>query len=98
MRTSIPACSRPEFYLLNAVSAMTSQSREITFPAEWWDAFQEQADREGMELSQWIGDACKGRLTQDAVSKLSEPSHEPHRPHHTRHTDPGNDLPRGAKG
>lgn len=76
---------------------MTSEAREITQPSEWWEAIQEQADREGMELSEWIGEACKARLTKGTASRLTERS-EPHRPHLTRQTDPGNDLPRGAKG
>lgn len=76
---------------------MTNEAREITQPTEWWEAFQKQADREGLGLSEWIGEACKARLTKEAAGKLSERP-EPHRPHMLRQTDPGNDLPRGAKG
>ena len=41
---------------------MSSERRNITQPADWWAAFEKQANAEGMTLSQWVGWACKAKL------------------------------------
>ncbi len=53
------------------------QSKNITQPPDWWDAFQNEADRAGVSLSSWIGDAClvaigMGKSGKTKVGKLSD--------------------------
>lgn len=51
----------------------TSENRKnITQPADWWEAFDAAAKREGIPLSQWMGDACRAALPKKVTSKLSE--------------------------
>ena len=33
--------------------------KTMTQPADWWDAFERQAQREGLTLSEWVGECCK---------------------------------------
>jgi len=58
---------------------MTNLRRNITQPADWWGAFKAAADKEGMSLSEWIGECCKQQLQARAAAKLSErpPAHRP---------------------
>ena len=51
----------------------TSENRKnITQPADWWDAFKAAADKEGLKLSEWIGNACCAALPKKVADKLSE--------------------------
>lgn len=34
---------------------MNTTRRQITQPAAWWDAFEDQARSEGLTVSQWLG-------------------------------------------
>lgn len=51
---------------------MTNERKHITQPSDWWQVFEEQAKAEGMNLSAWIGEACKDRLAKKQAKKLSE--------------------------
>lgn len=51
---------------------MTNERKNITQPADWWVAFQSEADKAEMSLSAWIGAACKNKLNKKQVEKLSE--------------------------
>jgi len=58
---------------------MTNQRRNVTQPADWWDAFKAAADKQGLSLSEWIGDCCKQQLPAKVAAKLSDrqPAHRP---------------------
>lgn len=52
------------------------QSKRICQPPDWWDAFQDEADRAGVSLSSWMGAACLNTMRsttkgQAKVNKLS---------------------------
>ena len=51
---------------------MTNDRKNITQPADWWVAFEAAAEAEGVSLAEWIGEACKAKLTKRAAAKLSE--------------------------
>lgn len=51
---------------------MTNERKHITQPTDWWDAFQAQAQAEGMTLAAWLGEAGKARLPAKVVKKLTE--------------------------
>lgn len=63
---------------------MKSQRKNITQPADWWDAFKKQAEAEGMTLSEWMGWACRAKLPRGIgiLSGLSErpAAHRPKKP------------------
>jgi hypothetical protein len=50
---------------------MISQRRNLTQPADWWDAFAEQAAREGLTLSEWVGECCLAYLSAEVQQGLS---------------------------
>ena len=50
---------------------MSSERKNITQPADWWAAFEDQAKREGKSLSEWVGDCCTGQLPQRIAKTLS---------------------------
>lgn len=48
-------------------------SKLITQPSAWWDAFREQADRDGVKsMGEWIGAACLDKLEADLRANLPE--------------------------
>jgi len=47
------------------------QRRNISQPADWWAAFEQQAEAEGMTLSAWLGDAAKAKLPPKVVKTLT---------------------------
>jgi hypothetical protein len=51
---------------------MTSERRTMTQPADWWDAFQQQAAADGQTLSAWAGDCMRARLPASTSRELSE--------------------------
>lgn len=58
---------------------MTNERKHITQPADWWNAFQNAAEKAGMSLAEWIGEAAKAQLPTRVVAKLSDrpPAHRP---------------------
>lgn len=58
---------------------MKAIRKNITHPADWWDAFEEQAKKENMTLSAWIGECCFANIPKEKQAKLSErpPAHRP---------------------
>lgn len=60
---------------------MTNTVRKnISAPADWWDAFRAQADKEGVDsLAEWLAEAGKAKLPKRVQAKLSErpPAHRP---------------------
>lgn len=48
---------------------MTTTRKNLTQPSDWWEAFQRQAEREGLTLSEWVGACC---LANVDAAKLSE--------------------------
>lgn len=55
------------------------ERKNITQPPDWWAAFEREAERKGMSLSAWIGDACRAKLPNRVWTKLSV-RREAHRP------------------
>jgi len=52
---------------------MTNSIRKnLTQPADWWAAFEAQARKEGMTLSEWVGWHCRAILPKRTAAKLSE--------------------------
>lgn len=60
---------------------MTNSIRKnIIAPADWWDAFRKQADKEGVDsLAEWLCNAGKDKLPKRVQANLSERP-KPHRP------------------
>lgn len=58
---------------------MTNERKHITQPADWWEAFKAEADKRGVSLAEWLGEAGKAALPKRAAAKLSErpPAHRP---------------------
>ena len=52
--------------------SQATERRNITQPADWWAAFEAQAQREGLTLSEWIGECCRVYLEPGVNSGLSE--------------------------
>jgi hypothetical protein len=51
---------------------MTNERKNITQPADWWAAFEEQAKAEGLTLAAWLGEAAKAKLPPKVAKKLTE--------------------------
>lgn len=51
---------------------MTTTRKNITQPAEWWAAFESQAKKGGLTLSEWIGAQCLAALPKSAKKGLPE--------------------------
>jgi len=51
---------------------MTSERKNISQPVEWWAAFEAQATREGLSLSEWVGECCAAYLADSVREKLPE--------------------------
>lgn len=53
--------------------------RNIVQPVDWWVAFNDAAEKEGLTVSQWMGRVCKKALPKDVREKLEErvPAHRP---------------------
>lgn len=48
------------------------QRINITQPSDWVEAFKAQAEKDGLTLSEWMGEACLARLPDKVRKKLSE--------------------------
>jgi hypothetical protein len=42
----------------------------LTLPVHWWIAFLEQAETEGLSLSEWVGECCRANLPAKERRKL----------------------------
>lgn len=62
----------------------STERKNITQPADWWAAFVEQAKKEGMSLSEWLGEIGKEKLPKKTLAKLSQ------RPKEGRRKNPEN--------
>jgi len=51
---------------------MTNERKNITQPADWWAAFEAEAAKRGMPLSEFIGLAASKMLTKEQRKELSE--------------------------
>lgn len=51
---------------------MTNERKNITQPADWWEAFEKQAKAEGMTLAAWLGEAAKAKLPAKVAKKLTD--------------------------
>jgi hypothetical protein len=56
-----------------------SERRNITQPADWWVAIEAAAQAAGVTVSEWIGEACRKRLSVSVRRGLS-PRPEANRP------------------
>ena len=51
---------------------MTNDRKHITQPEDWWAAFKAEADKQGVSLAEWLGEAGKAQLPKLLAAKLSE--------------------------
>ena len=51
---------------------MTNERKNITQPADWWNAFIEEASKQGLTLSEFMGMATKKQLSKQKQKKLTE--------------------------
>ena len=51
---------------------MNSERKNLIQPVDWWAAFQAEAKREGVSLSEWLGDCGRANLPKDVKAGLSE--------------------------
>ena len=51
---------------------MTNERKNITQPADWWAAFEADAKRRGLTLSEFIGLAASKMLTREQRKELSQ--------------------------
>ncbi len=61
---------------------MTSERRNITQPADWWAAFEAEAKKDGLALSEWVGACCVANLPVAVSRGLTErpPANRPKKP------------------
>ena len=60
-----------------------AERRNITQPPDWWREFELQAERDGVDLSGWVGECCRANLTDAIAARLSfrTPRGRPRRQH-----------------
>jgi len=51
---------------------VSTTRKNITQPADWWAAFEQQAQKQGLSLSEWAGDCMRANLPVKVNRKLSE--------------------------
>ena len=51
---------------------MTNERKNITQPTDWWTAFEAEAEKRGLTLSEFIGLAASKMLDKEQKAKLSE--------------------------
>ena len=51
---------------------VTNERKHITQPTDWWEAFKAEADKQGVSLAEWLGEAGKAQLPNRIAAKLSE--------------------------
>ena len=51
---------------------MTNERKNITQPSDWWEAFEKQANAEGMTLAAWMGLQCTKALPKKVRNELTE--------------------------
>lgn len=51
---------------------MTNERKNITQPTDWWAAFEAEAEKRGLTLSEFIGLAASKMLAKERKAKLSE--------------------------
>ena len=51
---------------------MPTERKTVTQPDDWWAAFEAAAQAEGMQISEWLGEAGKKRLPKEVRKQLSE--------------------------
>lgn len=51
---------------------MNSERKNVIQPIDWWAAFVTEAKREGLSLSEWLGDCGRANLPKDVKAGLSE--------------------------
>lgn len=51
---------------------MKSKRKNITQPADWWTAFEQQAHSQGQSLSEWAGDCMRANLPVKVNRTLSQ--------------------------
>lgn len=51
---------------------MSTTRKNITQPADWWTAFEQQAQAQGQSLSEWAGDCMRANLPVKVNRTLSQ--------------------------
>jgi hypothetical protein len=65
---------------------VASERRNLTQPADWWQAFEQAANGQGVPLSVWVGRQCLLSLPTQIRHRLSD------RPHVGRPREDGEDA------
>jgi hypothetical protein len=53
-------------------TSSASVRKNITQPADWWQAFETTAKEAGVSLSEWVGECCVGKLPKALRDGLSK--------------------------
>ena len=56
---------------------MTTERKNISQPRDWWRAFKNEADREGLSLSTWIGKTCRDAIRKPETLSKRPPANRP---------------------
>ena len=51
---------------------LSTEKKLICQPADWWHAFRAAAEKDGVSLSEWLGESGKNKLPAYKVRKLSK--------------------------
>ena len=54
------------------INVANSERRNVSQPADWWAAFEAQAQQDEQTLSEWLGDCGLANLPRDERKRLSE--------------------------
>lgn len=49
-----------------------TERKNITQPTDWWAAFEAEAKKEGLTLSEWVGACCVANLPASVARALPE--------------------------
>jgi hypothetical protein len=57
-----------------------TERRNVTQPADWWAAFEAEAKKEGLTLSEWVGACCVANLSVSRGLTERPPANRPKKP------------------
>lgn len=67
-----PPMQRVAAFSIIRCGDMTNERKNITHPNDWWAAFEAEAKRRGLTLSEFSGLAMSKMLTKEQRSQLSQ--------------------------
>lgn len=48
------------------------ERKNLIQPPDWWRAFEAEAEKRGVSLAEWMGNACRRALPADVRAELSD--------------------------